>query len=373
MTGESHTGVALLAPDRARACQSRENMRQAVRELTGWARFVRTASARFGYDELCSAEDCAAVCRDADVQKLLRPCKGPWLYLSLETHWRGACLDEFPSSGVLPLIDLDRNGPLPFIQRQIWAVFTSILSRRFQNEPSVCNEKAALGSLNHYAWRLEQVDAVWVPQSRNSSRVPQLCMRAGLQDSRSYGLKWRATGGDILTVPNQEPLEVCSTETLDVVLESEITGHLQWYSSRTPVHLQGAKLWQKRRAEAVVFPDYDGSSSTTTGVGDPPSAVESSSSDEEDATGAVSQPCPDATGTIERSALEATPAIPGNLSIMEHALVSLPDGFRYVPRILDGDAAGDDIAAIASANACIVAGFVARSGRRVRRRTGAAV
>ena len=294
LTGENHTGSALLAQDRVRAGSAREALRQSVRELTDWSRFVRTATARFGCEGLCSQEECAAICSDEGVRNSLLHCKGPWLYLSFETHWRGCCLADFPTASVVPLCDMDRRGPLPFIQRHIWAALLATLSRRFQVEPTVSNEKAALMCRDHYVWRLGQVDGVWIPEVRNASRLPQLCMRVSLQDSRSASLKWVSASGETLTVPNQNDVEVCATESIETQLEAPY-GHPQWYGSRVAVGIAGARLWRKRRAEASVpFPDYDGTStlSQISSTDDSTLSADSSSSDDE-------EPTVDASGVTE--------------------------------------------------------------------------
>lgn len=371
MTGESYTGAALLAQDRMRAGHSREKLRESVRELSGWNQFVRTATARFGYEALCSQEECAAVCRDAETQNCLRQCKGPWLYLSLETHWRGACLTEFPTSAVVPLCSMDRNGPLPFIQRHIWAALLAALSTRFQTEPTAANEKAALACRDHYTWRVGQVDAVWIPENRNSSRLPQLCVRASLQEPRNDALKWASGGGETLTVPNQNEIELCSTESQESQFESPY-GHAQWYGSRSPVQLQGARLWRKRRTDAPPpFPDYDGTPTIdgSTSSSESSLTVDSSSSDSETAATeeAADEVIPVAPWTVETKK-EFVSSIPGDLTILEQAVLSLPEGFRYIPRVVERDAAVDETCAVAVANSALVAGFVARSSRRVRRR-----
>jgi hypothetical protein len=370
MTGESYTGAALLAQDRIRAGNAREALRESARQLTGWGRFVRTATARFGVEGLCGQEDCAAVCREEEVKRTLLPCKGPWLYLSLEMHWRGACLADFPTASVEPLCGMDRGGPFPFIQRHLWAALLTTLAQRFKAEPTVPNEKAALLCRDHYIWRLGQVDAVWIPEERNPSRLPQLCVRVALQDPRSAQLRWASASGEALTVPNRDALAACSTETLESLLETPC-GHTQWYSSRAEVGSQGTALWRKRRAAAPPpFPDYDGisASSASSSADDATLSSESSSSESETPlpqsfTGSAQAP-----GPSGHPRDEAVPAVPSSLTIFEQALLFLPDGFSYITRVHESDAAMDETCAVARANEALVAGFVARSARRVRRR-----
>lgn len=370
MTGESYTGVALLAQDRIRAGEAREALRESARQLSGWSRFVRTATARFGCEGLCAQEDCATVCRDEAVRAILVQCKGQLLYLSLEMHWRGACLAEFPTASIVPLCGMDRSGPMPFIQRHIWAALLNTLALRFQTDPTVSNEKAALACRDHYIWRLGQVDAVWIPEERTSSRLPQLCVRIALQDSRTASLRWASASGETLTVPNQSAVEVCSTESLESQLES-FYGHTQWYTSRTEVSSQGVKLWRKRRSAAPMpFPDYDGTSmsSETSSTDSATISSDSSSSESEAPAARVPADEEDASETAGRPKKESTPNVPSNLSIFEQAVRCLPDGFSYIARVREADAALDETCAVTSANGALVAGFVARTARRVRRR-----
>ena len=374
MTGESYTGAALLAQDRMRAGHSREKLREGVRELSGWNRFVRTATARFGYEGLCSQEECAIVCHDAEAQKDLRQCKGPWLYLSLEAYWRGACLTEFPTAAVVSLCRMDRDGPLPFIQRHIWAALLTTLAIRFQTEPTAANEKAALACRDHYIWRVGQVDAVWIPEERNSSRLPQLCVRASLQEPRSPSLKWVSVSGETLSVPNQNAAELCSTESQESRFVTPY-GHAQWYGSRSPVQLQGVRLWRKRRADAPPpFPDNDGAStldgsttSSESSLSDDSSSTDGEAEPEADSFDGGGPPVPPE--TVE-SKKESVTCIPCDLTILEQAILALPEGFRYIPRVTEADVAVDETCAVAVANSALVAGFVARSSRRVRRRVG---
>ena len=358
LTGRVHYGPALLTPDFIRAGVARERLRGYVLTLEPWHRFTRTALARFGLGALCSPTACAAVLSEPTLEESLmaREASGGWWLLHLELCWRTSNLSAFPAHALKNLMQWDRNENGPLIQRRVWEGLVAIAANRFYKTPDVANRNIAFACRQHFAWRLQQVDAVYVRANRAPGRAALLLLRESWADGAGGLLLWRAVGGARLRVPVRPRAMTCSTE-LD---DSELIpahGETQWYGSRVPVSWRGGRLWTRRRGRAEPpFPDHDGTEdpSTARATESTRSTTASSESDEDEFTVSSSS----SSVPPEEASLLKLLRGDDHLSVCEKALESLPDGFEYVPRVQDCDAAQDTNGTLAQVNEALVSGLL---------------
>jgi len=371
LTNRTHFGPALLTPDLIRAGSAKELRRAQVREMVGVERLLRTAFARFGLAPLCTAKDCADLVEDSSFLALARGgAAGSRYWLPyLELCWRAGRMDAFPADFVRHLCLHDRAGSGCLLQRHVICVLLTVLAMRYQASPTIANQNATILCREHYKWRLEQVDAIYVPTGRAPGPNPHLLLRASLSSELGEVTTWKAKDGAVLHVPTAAPTNLCTTETAEVELVPK-RGAATSYRSRAPVRLQGRRLWTRRRGPASPpFPDYSGSSPSAETVSSE-SAASSSSSDTSDAEEAptpapthAAEPPPPPPSPPELS-IDAAVREGGTLSVWEVPLRALPDGFEYVCRVADSDCALDEGGALALANETLLTGLLQKKGRR---------
>ena len=320
LTNQEHTGPALLVPDCLRAGASREYHRAAVSALPVWERFLRTAYARFGASPLCAADrGCAALLADEVVLARVRAEQPRWCNALLEIAWRCCRMQDYPQDLVEPLCDFEQMGKEPFIQREVWRQLLYTLTVAYSESANPETERALLVCRAHFKWRLERVDAVYAPQSRTSMETDDTFLREPLE-LEAY-VSWKSKSGATLHVPVVNPSWVCDSE--DSKVDLFVPGVLAplVYRSRVEVKLRGASLWRRRRGPTLPFPDETGSSTSE----------------------AEEEPEP-----LKKS---------WTLCIYEQPLLTLPEGFRYVPCLAGENPATDATGTLDIANDLLVTGL----------------
>ena len=374
LTNCTHFGPALLTPDLIRAGSAKGHLRAQVREMEGVERLLRTAFARFGLAPLCTAKDCADLIEDSTYLALARAGAATnryWLPY-LELCWRAGRMDAFPGDFVRHLCLHDRSGSECFLQRHVICVLLSVLAMRYQSSPTIANQNATILGREHYKWRLEQVDAIYVPTGRAPGPNPHLLLRASLSSEMGEVTTWKGKDGAVLHVPTAALTDLCTTETAEVELAPK-RGSSTIYRSRAPVRLQGSRLWARRRGPASPpFPEYSGLSPSAESVSSE-SSESTASSSSSDTSEAEEEPAPEpahaaappppATPPPELS-IDAAVRDGGALSVWEVPLRALPDGFEYVCRVADSDSALDEGGTLALANETLLTGLLQKKGRR---------
>ena len=387
-TNERICGAALLTPDRLRACVAREYRREMLKSL-GWTPLVTSvAVARFGADPLATPEECARVARDPRLSRILRwGASGAHTYL--EICWRAGDVDRFPRALVGSLCMSDRHGPYPFVQRGVLAALLRSCARSYQTDRCALNETATVILKVHYEWRLAQADGIFVSPEKRGPIYGGLYYRAPLQDAmHSRWLQFQTVAGAEMRVPLLNLVEACANEQDDTTISRD--GSLAFFTSRLPVALKGPALLAARRAPAPsVFPDSTGvaeivdssDSDSDSDSDDEEGSREAAAADvpvgqERDGTSTEACPPEESPGTCGRAA--ATLLKEAQLCIWERPVASVPRGFEYVPRVRGEDELKDTEQHVASANAALVTGLLAKRAveedaparqRRVRPRT----
>lgn len=380
-TNERLCGNALLTPDRLRAGVAREQRRGALSGLPWTQAVLATATAQFGDEPLATREECARVARDPRLQRIHK-WGAPAAHVVLELCWRGGCVDAFPRSLVGTLCDSDRHGPYPFIQRGVLASLLRSCTRSYQVDHDTVNETATIACKEHYEWRLQQVDAVFVSPERRGAQYGGLYWRAALQDAlcpRQLSLVGIPPAE--MRVSLLKSGEACATEDLDTTITRE--NCKAYFTSRLPVVLEGRAWLAARRGPApAVFPDSSGEAE----IVDSSDSDSSSGAEVELAGGLeleVASSAPVAEGEapadapISGARRAAAQLKSARLVVWERPLNALPRGFEYVPRVRDEDALRDTEQHISAANAALVTGLLAKRAldhdaavqRRVRQRT----
>ena len=372
-----------MTPDRLRAGAAREHRREALKSLPWTPLVIGVAAARFGDEPLATPDECAHMAHDSRMLRILR-----WgtsgAHIILEICWRGGCVDRFPRALVCTLCISDRHGPYPFVQRGVLAALLRSCARSYQGDHCLLNETATVALRDHYCWRLAQADGVFVSPERRGPSHSGLYCRAPLQDALHprWLLLQDGTGAE-LRVPLLSSADACATEQDDTTITRGES--VAFFTSRLPVTLKGRALQAARRAPAPsVFPDYTGEAEIV-------DSSDSDSDDDEEGAGdiaGVSAVQERDSGNTEALSPEESPSTAARtaaaqlkeaqLAIWERPLAGLPRGFEYVSRVREEDELKDTEQHVATANAALVTGLLAKRAleedtsarqRRVRPRT----
>ena len=312
-----------------------------MRHLPVWERFLQTAYARYGAAPLCPADrECAALLEDESVLARVRAEQPLWCNAFLELSWRCRRMHAYPEDLVEPLCEIEQTGKEPFIQREVWRQLLYTLTSAYAEKGEPKTERSLLACRAHFKWRLERVDGIYAPLSRTNLESDDIFLREPLEFEGI--ILWKSKTGATLHVPSADPSWACFSE--DSKVELVVAGAIAplVYRSRVNVKSQGVALWKRRRGPAPLpFPDASGSST-------PPSPQET---DEEDTDKEKSD--------VERQepAAQSVAAKSGTLSIYEQPLVTLPEGFRYVPRVVGEYQAMDSTGTLDIANDLLVTGM----------------
>jgi len=369
LTNATHFGSALLTPDFLRAGACREFHQRAVRLLEDpWDRFLCTARARFGLHALCTASDCAELTGHSVVLARVRAESPLWSTALLEVCWRAGRLDAYPADLVVALCDKEqRSDGGAFVQREVWGALLALSALRYLDAPCDSLSEILIRCRAHYMWRLEQVDAVHVPSTRAPNGTPLLLLRASyVSEAENANCLWADhANGFKLRVPSLTDDTACLTECLHSVITSK-SGAESHYRSRVAVGLSGPRLWIRRR-----LPHSVASFVARSNRGRDDASISTTASSPTSDTETDPDPEPNAA----LGGVNSARCWLDTLSILEKPALHLPEGFEYVSRVKDEDAAPDEEGALAHANEAIVTGVLNKrqragggSGRRSKSR-----
>lgn len=333
LTNCAHYGTALLTQDLLRAGVSLQYHRDRIRSMPVLERFKNMPYNFFGINPLCTTEDCASIIGDKSIIKLVRREKPKWHSAFLDLCWRANALQKFPADCVIDFCRYERNSKSPFVQREIIRRLLHLSGERYKHLPNQNLKDALLECRYHYIWRLQQIDAVYVPDDRSPTLTSLVLVRHSYMPVSANYTHWISTTGACLFLPRLPAHKSCLQEPMYCEIAAATTGST--YKSQCEAALDKRILWRRRRGPpATCFPDSSGdtvSTSSTASTDEGSSTVTesySSNSDEDENY--------------------------DKLSIHEEGIWILPEGFEYVPRVKTEDEAHDTSGVLADIDNILV-------------------
>ena len=348
LTNRIHYGSALLARDLLRAGVSLEYHRSMIRTLSPIEQLKTIPCAFFGSVPLCTSEECASVLEDKHVLSFVRRESPRWHSAFLELCWRAKALERYPSDCVIEFCRFEQRSEGAFVQREVVRALLEACGLRYKTSPLRRLRAALMECRSHYIWRLQQVDAIFVPQERAPGNRSLLLVRNPYTQPSSDISLWSSQSGACMSLPRLPAYKSCLQEPIqcNITLQSSCGAT---YRSHCRVDVEEKRLWRRRRGPPPpCFPDSSGDAASV------------ASSDSTEAISVSSDALSSDTQSSE-SALEATP--PETITTHEEPVWILPEGFEYIPRVQHEDEIEDTSGTLAEIDHLLVSEMVGQRRR----------
>jgi len=353
LTNRLHYGWALLTQDLLRAGASLEYHRRCLDALSPLERFKEVPFSFFGQTPLGTPEQCASLVHDKTVLSFVRRDSPQWHPAFLDVCWRSKSLDKFPPDCVLTFCSFEKHSEQAFVQREVVRALLEAYGRIYRACPSAQNRAALLECRAHYIWRLQQLDAIYVPQGRAPGDCALLFTRAPYTSPSSNYSYWSARSGACMSLPRLPAHKSCLQEPTqcDISLHSLQNSCGAIYRSQVCVEMDEKHLWRSRKGPAPpCFPD---------------SFTDSISVASTDSTEATSVSSDTTSSDSQKSECVQAAAIPRNVTCHEERVCALPEGFEYILRVKEEDEIEDSSGTLAEIDHILVAKMLGRRKRNV--------
>ena len=348
LTNRTHYGYALLAQDLLRAGASLEYHRNMIHTLPPIERFKMIPYAFFGFVPLCTSEECASVLEDKSVLALVRRDSPHWHSAFLEVCWRAKALERYPADCVIEFCRHEQRSEEPFVQREIVRALLEACGSKYKTAPLRKLRAALLECRAHYIWRLQQVDAIFVPPERAPGASALLLVRNSYTPPSSNCSHWSSRSGACMSLPRLPAYKSCLQEPTqcDITLKSSCGAT---YRSQIIVGMEEKSIWRRRRGPPLCFPESSGDAASV------------ASSDSTEAISVSSDALSSSDSQAESSSEVTTKS--EKMTSHEESVWILPEGFEYIPRVKKEDEIQDTSGTLAEIDHLLVSEML---GKRTR-------